>query len=200
ADTIRAGRGTGNTNLDEGGRASSWRTAADPAQQRLLHMHLVDAIHDLGYPPGDCMGAPVADPALPQRTLRFAGAPPGPLYRRDGDEWVRITPDGDLAVPAGVPVLLRVPTGAGGLRSLRQCGPDDIQALCLAANADIDDDALADVAGLRGLRVLDLARTRVTNTGLDHLAALPGLLHLHLADTGTTAEGRARLARRSSQL
>jgi hypothetical protein len=53
---------------------------------------------------------------------------------------------------------------------------------------------------LTGLQTLDLARTHVTDAGLTHLAPLERLLQINLADTGTTAQGRARLAAQLPQL
>lgn len=196
AATIRAGSGTTITNLDEGEQAATWRTAADPARQRTLHIHLVDVIHGLGYEPGDCMGMPLPEHALAARTLPFGQTPPGPLFQRIDDEWIRLEgPD----VPAGTPALLRIAAG-GDVQALDHCLGDDIQALCVAANPDVDDSALRHLAGLTGLRTLDLARTKVTDAGLKHLAPLVGLQQLQLAETDTTAEGRAHLARRLSQL
>lgn len=201
AATIRAGKGARISNLDEGGRARTWQEATGPAQQRMLHMHLVDVVHGLGYPPGDCMGTPLPEHDLPARTLHFPGGPPGPLYHRAGATWepVDATDDG-ITVPAGAPALLRIATAAGGLRSVAGCGAADLQALCVAANADVTDDELVHLQGLSGLRTLDLARTAVTDAGLEHLGALAGLQQLHLAGTDTTAEGRARLAAAAPQL
>jgi hypothetical protein len=56
------------------------------------------------------------------------------------------------------------------------------------------------VRGLVGLRTLDLARTAVTDAGLEHLESLAGLQQVQLAQTGTTAQGRARLAARMPQM
>jgi hypothetical protein len=198
AATIRAGRGARISNLDEGGRARSWREVSDPAQRRTLHMHLVDAIHGLGYPPGDCMGTPLPDHALPARTLPGDGGAPGPLYQRVGGSWIPLDGGGDRAVAAGVPVMLRI--GTGDLAALARYGGDSVQALCLAANTHVDDDAMQHLSGLTGLRTLDLARTPVTDAGLDHLRHLTQLQQLHLAATGTTPQGRARLTSRLPQL
>jgi hypothetical protein len=205
AATIRAGEGTKITNLDEGGRAQTWEQT-DPGQQRTLHAHLADVIHGLGYPPGDCMGTPLPEHALPARTLRFPNGPPGPLYARVDGTWTHLEAAGaGFEVPAGTPALLRIGgeggrQAAGDLSALEHCGGDDIQALCVAGNADVDDDALARLSGLTGLRTLDLARTSVTDAGLKHLEPLDGLQQLQLAESTTTAEGRARLSARLSQL
>jgi hypothetical protein len=198
AATIRAGKGARISNLDEGGRARSWREISDPAQRRTLHMHLVDAIHGLGYPPGDCMGTPLPDHTLRARTLPGDGGAPGPLYQRVGGSWIPLDGTDDRAVGAGVPVMLRI--GTGDLAALARYGGDSVQALCLAANAHVDDEAMRHLSGLTGLRTLDLARTPVTDAGLDHLRHLTQLQQLHLAATGTTPQGRARLTSRMPQL
>jgi hypothetical protein len=201
AATIRAGKGSTITNLDEGGRAASWRTTADPSRQRMLHMYLVEVIHGLGYEPGDCMSPPLPDHALPARTLDFPAEPPGPLYQRVDATWIPLEgSDGRVEVPAETPVLLRIGAGTGDLSMLEHCGGEDLQALCVAANPGVVDDALRHVRGLVGLRTLDLARTAVTDAGLEHLESLAGLQQVQLAQTGTTAQGRARLAARMPQM
>jgi hypothetical protein len=201
AETIRAGRGSTITNLDEGGRSADWRTTADPARQRTLHMHLVDAIHGLGYEPGDCMSPPLPDHALPARTVRGADGLAGNLFQRVDGAWRPLEPSGDaVTIPAGTPALLRLAASTGDLATLERCGAYDVQALCLAGNADVDDEALQPVRGMTGLRTLDLARTPVTDAGLEHIAVLAGLQQVQLAKTRTTAQGRARLAARLSQV
>ena len=174
----------------------------DPALQRVLHSYLVDVVRGLGYPPGDCMGTHLPGGELPARQLRFRGAAPGPLYQRQKGTWVALEASGgSVDVPAGAPVLLRIGTSdPGGLAAVEGCDADDLQAVCLASNDTIDDNALRSLRGLRGLQTLDLARTRVTDEGLSQLHTLTGLQQLHLADTQTTASGRARLAKRLPQL
>jgi hypothetical protein len=201
AATIRAGEGTAITNLDEGGRAASWRTAADPARQRMLHMYLVDVIHGLGYEPGECMSPALPDHALVARTLRFPDEPPGPLYQRVDSTWIPLEATGGrVEVVAETPVLLRIGAGTSDLGILKRCGGEDLQALCLAGNPGLADDALRHLRGLTGLRTLDLARTAITDAGLDHLEPLAALQQVQLAETATTAQGRARLAARMPQV
>jgi hypothetical protein len=201
AETIRGGKGARISNLDGGGRARPWHEM-DAAQQRMLHMHLVDVIHGLGYVPGDCMGRPLPDSSLPSRTIAFGGGALGPLYQRVDGMWHRLdTAQGAVSVPAGTPVLLRIGSDdPGDLRALGKREGDDLQALCLAGNGDVDDHAIRQLRGLTGLQTLDLARTRVTDAGLAHLVPLERLLQVTLADTGTTAQGRARLAAQLPQL
>jgi hypothetical protein len=202
AETIRAGKGARISNLDGGGRARSWHEVADAAQQRMLHTYLADVIHGLGYAPGDCMGTHVPDGSLPSRTITFRGGAPGPLYQRVDGIWQRLdTAQGTVTVPAGTPVLLRIGIDdPGDLRALDRLGVDDLQALCLAGNDRVDDHAIRHLRGLTGLQTLDLARTPVTDAGLTHLASLERLLQINLADTGTTAPARARLAAQHPQL
>jgi hypothetical protein len=105
-----------------------------------------------------------------------------------------------VEVPAETPVLLRIGAGTGDLSMLERCGGEDLQALCVAANPGVVDDALRHLRRLTGLRTLDLARTAVTDAGLEHLEPLAGLQQVQLAETGTTAQGRARLAARMPQV
>lgn len=202
ADTIRSGGGAAATNLDEGGRAPSWRDLADPARRRALHVGLVDVIHGYGYPPGDCLGSHVPDGELPQRTLSFASGAPGPLYQRVAGTWVPIdTARSPVHVEAGRPVLLRVGNDdAVDLRVLRSLGTSDIQALCLAGNARVDNTTMTHVATMTGLQTLDIADTTVSDAGLGHLSGLVALQQVNLAQTPTTAWGRADLAARLPQL
>jgi hypothetical protein len=75
----------------------------------MLHMHLVDVIHGLGYTPGDCMGTHLPDGNLPSRAITLRGGAPGPLYQRVDGMWHRLDPaQGTVTVAAGTPVLLRI--------------------------------------------------------------------------------------------
>lgn len=202
AETLRAGTAGTATNLDEGGRSHPWRNLDDPACQRVLHAGLADVIHGYGYTPDDCMGSHVPDGDLPDRTLTFAMPPPGPLYQRIAGTWTPIDTDrANLHVAAGRAVLLRVGTDdAPDLRVLRTLATTDVQALCLAGNARVDDTAISHVATMSGLTTLDIANTGVTDTGLGHLSGLGTLQQVNLAQTPTTARGRSDLAARLPQL
>lgn len=203
AATVRAGRGSTASNLDEGGGPSRpWHQVARPDRQRMLHANLADVIHGLGYPPGDCMGSHLPDGNLPARTFAFPSGPPGPLYQRIHGVWERLAVGrGPVEVAAGTPVLLRVGSDdAGDLRGLRDCSGEDVQALCLAGNVHVDDQALTHLTAMTGLQTLDLARTGITDAALAHVEELSGLQQVTLARTATTAQGRARLARRLPQL
>jgi hypothetical protein len=192
AETIRAGKGAKISNLDGGGRARPWQET-DTAQMRVLHTHLADVIHGLGYPPGDCMGSLPPARGVPARTLGG-----GLLYQHVDGVWKRLdTAQGAVTVPAGTPVLLRIGSDdPGDLRALGSYGSDDVHVLCAAGNAGVDDQAMGHIRGLTGLRTLDLAGTGVTNAGLQDLAALAQLQQVNLTDTPTTAEGRDRLTAR----
>lgn len=202
AATIRAGGGTGGSNLDEGGRAASWRDLADPARRRALHAGLIDVVCGLGYQPGDCMGTHLPDAGLPARTYTFATHPPGSLYQRVDGTWLPLdTTRPAVSVAAGVPVLLRIgPDDAADLRALRDRGAGDVQALCLAGNPRVDDGALAHTSAMTGLQTIDVAGTAMTDAGLAHLEAVTGLQQINLADTATTPHGRSRLAAALPQL
>jgi hypothetical protein len=63
------------------------------------------------------------------------------------------------------------------------------------ANADVTDETLHYLEGMKGLRELDLSDTRVTDEGLKVLRQLPALRELRLRSTAVTDEGfRASLA------
>ncbi len=201
ADAIRAGRSGVTSNLHDGG-AVTWRDLRDPARQRALHAGLADVIHGFGYAPDDCMGTHLPDSHLPDRTLAFPSGAPGPLYERRGGVWRRLDTDRTrVHVTAGTPVLLRVGTDdAPDLRVLRDLAPGDVQALCMAGNARLDDATLPHVGSMAGLQTLDLAHTAVSDAGLGCVAQLRTLQQLNVAGTSTTAQGRADLAARLPQV
>lgn len=61
---------------------------------------------------------------------------------------------------------------------------------------DIDDKALARLAGLKHLKHLKhlpIGSTRITDAGLEHLRGMPDLLYLGLRNTGVTDAGAAKL-------
>jgi hypothetical protein len=107
----------------------------------MLHMHLVDVIHGLGYTPGDCMGTHLPDGNLPSRAITLRGGAPGPLYQRVDGMWHRLDPaQGTVTVPDGTSVLLHIGSDdPGDLRALGKFGGDGLQALCLAGNGAVDD-------------------------------------------------------------
>ncbi len=201
ADAIRAGRSTVTSNLHGGGAAPSWRDLRDRARQRVLHAGLADVIHGFGYPPGDCMGSHLPDGDLPDRSLAFPAGQPGLLYERRDGTWRRWDTDRSrVHLTAGTAVLLRIGTEDADLRGLRDLAAGDVQALCLAGNTRLGDEAVAHVSGMTGLQTLDLADTAVTDGGLAQLARLRGLQQINLAGTATTARGRADLAARLPQV
>ncbi len=64
------------------------------------------------------------------------------------------------------------------------------------ARAGADDAVLAQLAEFRELRILDLAHTEITDTGLAHLPAWPLLEDLNLEDTALSDEGLKHFAGR----
>jgi hypothetical protein len=61
------------------------------------------------------------------------------------------------------------------------------------ANADVTDQTLEYVRGMKGLHVLDVSDSQVTDAGLDVLAELPNLQVLYLSRTQVTDAGLAKL-------
>jgi hypothetical protein len=116
--------------------------------------------------------------------------------------WHRLDPaQGTVTVPAGTSVLLHIGSDdLGDLPALGKRGGDDLQGALPGRQRRCRRPAIRHLRGLTGLQTLDLARTHVTDAGLTHLAPLERLLQINLANTGTTAHGRARLAAQLPQL
>jgi beta-lactamase regulating signal transducer with metallopeptidase domain/peroxiredoxin len=137
--------------------------------------------------------------SLPARTLRFpanVGAiyPYGPDQKTISPEILALA-NGEVSIPAGRGVLLRIDEKVTDLSFLSAFGPDDIQALEFYKTA-IKDEALAHIAGLTGLVELSLNNDRqITDKGLEHLAKLTNLERLSLAETGISDAGLARIKR-----
>lgn len=115
----------------------------------------------------------------------------GELYVRDRDfptgrffsEWLGQA-KGDVTVPADKAVRLDVNENAwqggmpfAGLKS------DDIQLLSFSRYPDADDSVLEDISSLSDLQELDLSRTQILGTGLEHLGQLKNLKWLRLSST-----------------
>jgi beta-lactamase regulating signal transducer with metallopeptidase domain/thiol-disulfide isomerase/thioredoxin/protocatechuate 3,4-dioxygenase beta subunit/Leucine-rich repeat (LRR) protein len=98
---------------------------------------------------------------------------------------------GDVAVPADKDVRLTVNTnGVENLSFLEALGPDDIQALNFVYPLKrLDDNGLAHLAGLAGLRLLRLDGASIHGEGLRHLTKLKRLesLGLHSTEVGDEA-------------
>lgn len=84
--------------------------------------------------------------------------------------------------------------GATDLTPLRDLAPNGLWALH-AEGAPIDDRQLVHLAGMRGLQLLDLARTAIGDPGLVHLQGLERLETLSLWDTEVTDGGLALVGR-----
>lgn len=61
-------------------------------------------------------------------------------------------------------------------------------------NADVTDDDLKLLSGLKTLRKLELTGSKVTGAGLEHLAGLDGLYNLQLGNTRVTDDALAHVA------
>ncbi|MEX1095980.1 MAG: hypothetical protein WED34_08015, partial [Planctomycetales bacterium] len=94
---------------------------------------------------------------------------------------------------------------AGGTHDSRAAGPDlpgEFQILKIGwrsypgdAFPEVDDDVLAQLAGLEQLEELDLSGTAVTDAGLEPLTALSGLSGLYLNDTAVSDAAVPHLSR-----
>ena len=72
--------------------------------------------------------------------------------------------------------------------------PKGLQTLDLNNVHNVTDARLEELAGMKGLQVLNLSGTQVTDAGLKELAALKGLQELHLFGTQVTDAGLKELA------
>ncbi|MHC4526296.1 MAG: HEAT repeat domain-containing protein [Planctomycetota bacterium] len=97
---------------------------------------------------------------------------------------------GDVAVPTDKDVRLTVNTnGVENLSFLEPLGPDDIQALNFVYPLKrLDDNGLAHLAGLTGLRLLRLDGASIHGDGLRHLTKLKRLESLGLGYTEISDE------------
>jgi hypothetical protein len=127
----------------------------------------------------------------PGRGRTKRGAPVRPALGAGFHPWLGST--GITAIGATRTFNLQV-DGTGDLSPLRALAPDGLFGLH-AAEAPVDDRQLRHLAGLRGLRLLDLSGTRVTGPGLVHLQALDGLESLHLWDTAVNDEALPLIGR-----
>ena len=135
-----------------------------------------------------------------ERLLSFpAGVTLGALYLRDdrphdtgGQDWKYLAPAaGQVRIPAGKQVELRVSGGAvGQLASLEALPVDSVYRVSLD-NTAADDAAVAAVLPLKGLKSLSLGQARIT----DQVAAtIAGLAQLEDLELTNTAAGPSCLA------
>ena len=130
--------------------------------------------------------------SLPARDLHFpTDRSMGELFIRDGthraDDYAFWEPigraQGGLAIPAGKELRLNVnPQASTDLSPFRAIPAQAIQYLQLSASR-VNNDSLAHLAHLTGLRVLWLYDTRISDAGLVHLQSLSGLRVLNLRST-----------------
>ena len=87
----------------------------------------------------------------------------------------RIEAQGTIQVPAGASVSLNVnEAGAADLSPLARFGPDDLYGINLRGTS-VQDEELANLSGLTGLRDIDVEQTPVGDAGMAHLAELVNL-------------------------
>lgn len=134
----------------------------------------------LRFPPDAAIGVVYARAAEPSREN-------GWLY---GEEWKRLgEARGSVSIPADSEVRLDVGTAAAlDLSCLATLNPDDLYGLNLR-NTNVNDDSLAHVGRLTGLRNLDLDGTRITDVGTRHLRPLNRLIEIRMDGFGATEAG-----------
>jgi len=118
----------------------------------------------------------------------------------DDEDWDFLSPAvGNVAIPQGTEVWLELNgDGCGDLAFLKGIGPDAIYRLSTIYGEEndpnLDDEGMAQVATLSGLRYLELRFSHVTDRGLAHLKKLPKLERLSVPRK-TTNGGLAHIAR-----
>ena len=112
----------------------------------------------------------------------------GCLIYRDG-----VPAQGNVVVPPGQLLVWKCASlGASELASFRSVNLSALAGLCVAVHADgtrFDQDDLAEIAKLKGLRFLNLSRTTVTDKSLRHLNGLSKLEWLDLSGTKLKGDG-----------
>lgn len=173
------------------------------------------------------------EPAQPRRTLHFpADRAMGVLFVRDAGRyedsrkgWQELAvATGDVSVPADKEVRLVLSDAAcRDLSPLRRLRPNDLRNLAFEDGPILDDEALANITHLTGLkdvalgvcpsvsgvgmkhlaRLSSLERLSVPyipigEDGLSHLASLKSLKQLHFFHTDVTEKGLSHLAQITS--
>jgi hypothetical protein len=107
---------------------------------------------------------------------------------------------GDVRIPAGKRVILTI-RGVGATpnrfrKALESLGPDDLYGLefFFLSPVRIDDDLMALIARLTGLKILSLDGVQVTPRGLALVSQLPQLEHLY-TPKGMSDAGMAEIAK-----
>lgn len=205
AQVIRSKAGSWKGNLSPA-KSKGWRATADHRQRAALHAHLSEVVTATGYPQDECLGSSTSFiPSIDDR-LYPAGAVDdvGVLLFRSGQhdaEWTSaLSRDSNYLIPAGAAAKLRVNEDTGGrdlLALLQEISA--IDALCLAGNSDMDDSLLASVVGfVPTLKELDLARTKVTDDGLETLTKDTQIIAVSLLETKVSQSTAAAGLRRRS--
>jgi hypothetical protein len=197
----------GNFYIDDGARPEP-----SDRQRALLHSELVEIRTAANYPADECLGLALRPPsqARGERKLRFhAGEDLGALFIRDdasakASSWRYLGPaSGEVTVPAGVEVKLRVRQGAStaSIESLRTLPANGLDSLCLAGTETLDDGLLGVIAdSLSGLRELDLSRTKISDEGVGRLKSLHDLRGVNLIGAEISERCTQNLPRKNPPL
>jgi hypothetical protein len=117
-----------------------------------------------------------------------------PWNSTDVKAWIRLGPArGTVSIPAGVAVkLVVVQEQVRDLSPIARLSPDAIQSIILVGN-DLTDDAMSCIAGLTGLRQIEVTSTNVSDAGIAGLKGLRALQELSLYGVKLTDDGLAML-------
>jgi beta-lactamase regulating signal transducer with metallopeptidase domain/Leucine-rich repeat (LRR) protein len=150
-----------------------------PAGTRIIH-----------FPPDRALG--VLSVRTESITRRFRL---GPDYDAV-DDWDAIaTAQGDVAVPAGRDIRLTLHGQAlrQDLSPLRNLGPNDLQSLYAycedSERVPVDQRVMPFIAGLTGLKYLDISAMELTDWGMQYIAGLTSLKDLRVRSLRVTTSG-----------
>lgn len=128
--------------------------------------------------------------ALPENTIGYVDVRPWQIATA---EWQRLAiAKGEVRIPAGMEVRLEISQEVSDVEFLRQLEPTAIHTLVLKGGA-IRNELMDAVATLRGLLVLDMQRTLVTDEGFSKIKVVKELQELRLEKTKVTDAGIAAL-------
>jgi Leucine-rich repeat (LRR) protein len=133
----------------------------------------------LRFPAERSLGSLMVRPARPEEPIDAQ------LYWVRDQGWEVLGPArGDVAVPAGSQVFLRIHAAQAwrDLSPLAKLGPDDLYSLALqgsyGSGPKPGDLCMAHLAHLTGLHSLDLKQTSITGAGMKHVVGMKNLRQL----------------------
>lgn len=161
---------------------AAWNVLRDPKLREeyddALHRAELETSRRGGRRPPRARRSRTAPPLMIGGGIRYwMGTTGSPLLNEEGESRFNLSVHGDT-----------------DLAPLRRLAPNRLWGLhCERSN--VDDAQLANLQGMRGLRLLDLSGTRVTDAGMVHLQDLQRLETLAVWDTAITDAGMPLIGR-----